>query len=59
MPRTYEVEQRDPEVDALLSECARRVAEGENMFWGMTYEAGVEAGIKWLVGERDEHPLEE
>ena len=26
---------------------------------GMTYEEGVKAGIEWVLGQTDDHPLED
>lgn len=55
----YRIERSGSDVDDLIDECARRVNDGENKFFGLTYEAGIEAGIRWLIGEQEEHPLEE
>ncbi len=47
------------EVDALLNDLAEAVDFGAPKWPGMSYEQGVEAGIRWLLGERDEHPYKE
>jgi hypothetical protein len=47
------------EVDELLNDLAESVDSGERRFPGMSYEQGIEVGIRWLIGEVDDHPYED
>jgi len=55
----YQVKRTDGEVDEVLNTCVERENSGKSPFWGMTYEQGVEAGIRWLIGETDYDPVAE
>ena len=55
----YWVKHTDEEIDEVLNVCVDREAVGESPCWGMTYEQGVEAGIKWLIGQTDDNPVVE
>ena len=46
----YEVKRTDEEIGDVLDICAEAEAEG-SAFSGMTYEQGVEAGIRWVTKE--------
>ena len=46
-------------VDRVLNTCVEREESGDSPFWGMTYEQGVEQGIRWLLGETDYDPVAE
>lgn len=46
------------EIDEVLNECSDYTAEGGSKFPGMTYEQGVEAGIRWVTGDDDSNPME-
>lgn len=50
-----EVKRTQKEIDEVLNTCADAEMEG-SQFHGMTYEQGVEAGIRWLTkdGFRDD-----
>lgn len=53
----YELKRTDQEIDKLLNESFTFEA-GDSPFWGMSYEQGIQEGIRWLLGELDEYPLE-
>jgi hypothetical protein len=55
----YDVERSDEEVNAVLNTCAEAEESGRSKYPGMTYEQGVANGIRWLLGEIDEHPIDE
>ena len=46
------------EIDEVLNQCAEAADSGESKFWGMSYEQGVEAAIRWLT-EGDQNPMAE
>lgn len=48
----------EKQVEKVLNQCVE-MEGGRNPFWGMTYAQGVEAGIRWIIGETDEDPLAE
>ena len=45
----------EKEIDAVLDECAEY--SGSSKFPGMTYEEGVEAAIRWMLGEESVSPM--
>jgi hypothetical protein len=45
------------EVDGVLNDAAELVDDGESRFSGKTYEEGVLAGIRWLLGDDDTNPM--
>jgi len=47
------------DIDDVLNEVMEQVDQGGSRFPGMSYEAGLEAGILWVLGERSEHPYPE
>lgn len=56
----YQVRRTDAEIDKVLNTCLEREESGRPSLWrGMTYEQGVEQGIRWLIGESDEDPVAE
>lgn len=46
------------EIDDVLNQCAEAADEGQSKYPGMSYEQGVEAGIRWMQGT-DPHPLDD
>lgn len=55
----FESERTEEEVDHQRDLAIEAVASGGSRWPGMTYEQGVEATLSWLVGDRDETPMEE
>lgn len=53
------VEPTKEEIDEVLNECAETVNRGGSKVPGMSYEEGVQAGILWVTGQSDEHPMAE
>lgn len=53
----YEVVRSDEEVDAVLNIASAQSERGGSAFPGMTYEQGVDEGIRWLTGQHDDVPL--
>lgn len=47
------------EIDAVLNKASELADGGRNPFFGMTYAQGVEDGIKWLLGETNDNPMED
>lgn len=54
-----EVKRTREEVDELLNQVSERQNEGGSRFPGQTFEEGVEAGIRWVLGEVDDYPYPE
>jgi len=46
------------EVDEIRNEACEGMDSGSK-YPGMTYEDGIDAIIRWLLGETDDHPFEE
>lgn len=53
------IERSRQEVDKLLNFAADCTDNGRSPYPGMTYEQGVEAGIRWLIGESDDPPFDD
>jgi len=47
----------DNDVENLLDECIEQDIIGGSRFAQMTYEQGVDAALRWVIGLADEHPL--
>lgn len=48
----------EKEINDLIDKCADAAMNGTK-FSGMSYEEGIRAGIEWVLGLSDEHPLED
>jgi hypothetical protein len=46
-------------IDDVLNECMEHEDKGTTKFRGMTYEQGVQNGIRWVLGEVFDHPMED
>lgn len=56
----YENVREDVEVNDTLNELADAADRGTvNKFPGRTYEEGVEAGVRWVLGMTDDHPMDD
>jgi hypothetical protein len=53
------VERTDEQVNEVLNEANEAEDNGTSRWPGMTYEQGVAAGISWVLGQTDEHPMAE
>lgn len=49
----YLMKRTEDEIDTVLS----AAIDNPGRFFGLSYEDGVLAGIKWIVGEEDESPM--
>lgn len=49
----------EEQIDKVLNKAAEAAETGRSSVPGETYEAGVDAALRWAVGWSDEHPLEE
>ena len=54
----YSVKPKDSDIDDVLNICTERANSGNSPLWGMTYEEGVEAGLRWVLGQTDDSPLD-
>ena len=53
----YDITRTDKEIDDMLAQCTDAENEDTTNFPEMTYEQGVKAGIRWLTGETECHPI--
>lgn len=51
------IERTDQEIYDLLDECSEAENNGNSQYPGMSYEQGIKAGIEWVTGNVNEHPL--
>lgn len=54
-----EIKRTEKEINDLLQTTEDHENDGTAQFPGMTYEMGITAGIRWLLGETDDHPMDE
>jgi hypothetical protein len=47
------------EVEDMLNDALPEGAEGPSKWLGMTYEQGVDATVRWVLGWTDEKPMED
>ena len=47
------------EIEMQLDEAIAQVAEDSTLYPAMTYEQGVEAALRWILGETEDPPMEE
>ena len=55
----YVIVRRDAEIDEVLNVCFDREESGESPLWGMTYEQGVKAAIRWLTDMTQDNPVKQ
>ena len=55
----YEIKRTDQEINDVLNDCMEQDTKGGSRWPGMTYEAGVEAALRWIIGETEDHPTQE
>lgn len=53
-----EIKPTQAQIDDTLNRCSESADEGSTNYPGMTYEQGVEAGIRWMAGDDTTNPLE-
>lgn len=49
----------EQEICDLLNQCADAEETGVSTYPGMSYEQGVKAAIEWIIGDTNEHPINE
>lgn len=54
----YTLKVTDKEINKVLDKCFDAEENG-SVYPGMTYEQGVDAAIRWMIGEEDIPPLED
>jgi hypothetical protein len=47
----------EDDINDVLNECSEAADSGTSKFPGMTYEQGVEAAIRWMLGDDDTNPM--
>lgn len=57
--KMYIIVRSDAEINEVLNVCLDREEAGESPLWGMTYEQGVEAAIRWLTDTLPDNPVEQ
>jgi len=53
------MERPQERIDEILNRCSEQEEEGGSRWPGMTYEQGVSAAIRWMLGETDDDPYED
>lgn len=49
----------EQEVQDLLDQCMNAEVTGSSNYPGMNYEQGIKAGIEWIIGDTDDHPIDD
>lgn len=52
----YSLERSDDEIDAVLNKCTEAAGTGSR-YGGLSYEEGVDAAIRWMIGHNEDPPL--
>ena len=52
-------ERTNKEIGDLLDAVSEAVDDGKRKYPGMSYEEGVIAGVRWILGLDDDHPYED
>ena len=55
----YQIKRKDEEIDNLLNTAVEWEMHGGSSVRGMTFEQGVQAGIRWVTGDTEDYPIEE
>ena len=55
----YQIKRSDAEINQVLNDCMEREMEGRTQWPAMTYEQGVAAALRWLIGESEDHPTQD
>lgn len=55
----YAVKPSNEDIDNQLNTANAWEEKGGSATPGMTYEQGVKAGIEWVIGDKEEMPIEE
>jgi hypothetical protein len=55
----YKVKQTDSDINDQLNLGAAWEDDGDSATPGKSYEAGVLAGIRWVIGDTNDTPIEE
>jgi len=53
----YHVERTAEEIEELLKACEK--SGSESRYFGMTYEQGISEGIRWIIGDTEDYPLDD
>jgi len=57
--RTFQIKREPQQIEKLLGEINAQLAAGGTKYRGLSYEEGIDAAIRWLTGETDDHPYED
>ncbi len=49
----------EQEIYEVLDECLNSENTSTSIYPGMSYEQGVKAAIEWIIGNTNEHPINE
>lgn len=47
----------EQEIRDLLNQCADAEETGGSKYPGMSYEQGIKAAIEWIIGDINDHPI--
>lgn len=47
----------DQEIYEVLDECLNSENTSTSIYPGMSYEQGVKAAIEWIIGDTEDHPI--
>lgn len=54
-----EIVRSQEEIDDVLNKVSDQLDEGGSKFPGMSYEDGLRSMQAWLVGDSDDHPMDD
>jgi len=59
MARAYEVKRSGQQINDVLNAASESEEAGTTRWRGMTYEQGVSAALRWVLGESEDNPMED
>ncbi len=59
MEPEYQNVRSNEEIDDVLNATVEAEATGQSRWPGMTYEDGVAAALRWVLGQSDSNPMED
>lgn len=55
----YQIKVKDSAINNLLGQCCESAQTGNSKFPGMSYEQGIDAAIRWIIGDEKMNPFED
>ncbi len=54
---TAVIKRTEEEIDEEINNASDQIEQGGTKWFGMTYEQGVDAALRWVLGHTDDKPM--